>query len=154
MAKQFVPPSLFGYTEGQEWYAYDTEMAKSAGRAGVYKQMDFEITICYRDVVRGYLPSPGKVAQDIQAQLRRSASKPRSKSWNRARSCGRCRRASSTCWVGADYPDATNFLDYHFGAAPPNFGAHYPEIWWTRSRQAARRPTPPSARRSTTRSTS
>ena len=30
---------------------------------------------------------------------------------------------------GADYPDATNFLDYHFGAgASPQFGAGFPDI--------------------------
>ena len=27
-------------------------------------------TLSYRDVVRGYLPQPGLVAQDIQAQLK------------------------------------------------------------------------------------
>ena len=30
---------------------------------------------------------------------------------------------------GADYPDATNFLDYHFGkGASPQFGAGFPDI--------------------------
>ena len=29
----------------------------------------FKTKISYRDVVRGYLPEPGVVAQDIQAQL-------------------------------------------------------------------------------------
>ena len=30
----------------------------------------FETELAYRDVVRGYLPQPGVVAQDIQAQLK------------------------------------------------------------------------------------
>ena len=30
----------------------------------------FETNLSYRDVVRGYLPQPGLVAQDIQAQLK------------------------------------------------------------------------------------
>ncbi|HSL26714.1 MAG TPA: ABC transporter substrate-binding protein, partial [Acidimicrobiia bacterium] len=30
---------------------------------------------------------------------------------------------------GADYPHVTNFLDYHFGEANPQFGAVYPDIY-------------------------
>ncbi len=31
---------------------------------------------------------------------------------------------------GADYPDQTNFLDYHFGrGASPQFGAGFEDIW-------------------------
>ena len=30
---------------------------------------------------------------------------------------------------GADYPHITNFLDFHFGEANPQFGAAYPEIY-------------------------
>jgi peptide/nickel transport system substrate-binding protein len=30
---------------------------------------------------------------------------------------------------GADYPHITNFLDYHFGSANPQFGTQSPEIY-------------------------
>jgi peptide/nickel transport system substrate-binding protein len=68
VATQFMPPSIFGYSEGQDWYAYDPEQAKQIlEEEGVLP--GFKTTISYRDVVRGYLPNPGIVAQDIQAQL-------------------------------------------------------------------------------------
>ena len=71
VATQFMPPSIFGYTEGLDWYEYDPEMAKQIlQEEGVYDaDGKFKTTINYRDVVRGYLPEPAVVAQDIQAQL-------------------------------------------------------------------------------------
>jgi peptide/nickel transport system substrate-binding protein len=65
----------------------------------------FKTTITYRDVVRGYLPNPGIVAQDIQAQLadlgveaeivvmESGAFLDRRRRWRRS--------MASTCWVGA-----------------------------------------------------
>ena len=68
VATQFMPPSIFGYSEGQTWYDYNPEEAKKIlEEEGVLP--GFKTTITYRDVVRGYLPNPGIVAQDIQAQL-------------------------------------------------------------------------------------
>jgi ABC-type transport system substrate-binding protein len=41
---------------------------------------------------------------------------------------------------GADYPDATNFLDFHFGeGASPQFGAGFPDIWELLARRRRRR---------------
>ena len=72
VATQFMPPSIFGYSEGQDWYEYNPEMAKQIlTEEGVYDADGvFKTKISYRDVVRGYLPEPGVVAQDIQAQLK------------------------------------------------------------------------------------
>ena len=72
LATQFIPPSIFGYSEGQDWYEYNPEMAKQIlTEEGVYDANGvFKTTIFYRDVVRSYLPEPGVVAQDIQAQLK------------------------------------------------------------------------------------
>ena len=71
VATQFMPPSIFGYSEGLDWYDYNPEMAKQIlTEEGVYDADGvFKTKISYRDVVRGYLPEPGVVAQDIQAQL-------------------------------------------------------------------------------------
>ncbi len=71
VATQFMPPSIFGYSEGLDWYEYNPEMAKQIlEEEGVYDaDGTFNTIISYRDVVRGYLPEPGVVAQDIQAQL-------------------------------------------------------------------------------------
>jgi peptide/nickel transport system substrate-binding protein len=91
------------------------------------------VDLAYRDVVRGYLPEPGLVAQDIQAQLAAELGiTVNIRSWSPARSSMRPTMASLTMYLlgwGADYPDQTNFLDYHFGAgASPQFGAGFPDI--------------------------
>jgi peptide/nickel transport system substrate-binding protein len=79
----------------------------------------FKTTITYRDVVRGYLPNPGIVAQDIQAQLADIGVEVEivvmeSGAFLDAADGGEIDGFHMLGW-GADYPDATNFLDYHFG---------------------------------------
>ena len=88
----------------------------------------FETMIQYRDVVRGYLPMPPSIAQDLQAQLKaNSTSTSRSTTRSPATfidnsNAGKLDGLHLLGW-GADYPDVTNFLDYHFGAGrSPQFG--------------------------------
>lgn len=133
VATQFMPPSIFGYSEGQDWYAYDPEQAKQIlEEEGVLP--GFQTTITYRDVVRGYLPNPGIVAQDIQAQLADIGVNAEiivmeSGAFLDASDRGEIDGFHLLGW-GADYPDATNFLDYHFGAgASAQFGDGFQDIW-------------------------
>lgn len=133
VATQFMPPSIFGYSEGQDWYAFDPDMAKQIlEEEGVLP--GFQTTITYRDVVRGYLPNPGVVAQDIQAQLADIGVQAEivvmeSGAFLDASDAGEIDGFHLLGW-GADYPDATNFLDYHFGAGASNqFGEGFPDIW-------------------------
>lgn len=133
LATQFMPPSIFGYSQGQEWYEYNPEEAKKIlEEEGVLP--GFKTTITYRDVVRGYLPNPGIVAQDIQAQLADLGVEAEivvmeSGSFLTAANDGEIDGFHMLGW-GADYPDATNFLDYHFGpGASAQFGAGFPDIW-------------------------
>lgn len=133
VATQFMPPSIFGYTEGLEWYEYNPEEAvKILTEEGVLP--GFKTTISYRDVVRGYLPEPGVVAQDIQAQLAEIGVEAEivvmeSGSFLDAADAGQIEGFHLLGW-GADYPDATNFLDYHFGrGASKQFGAGFPDLW-------------------------
>ena len=79
----------------------------------------FDIELSYRDVVRGYLPQPAVVAQDIQAQLAEigvnvTLNVMESGAFIDAADAGQL--AFYLLGWGADYPDATNFYDYHFGA--------------------------------------
>jgi ABC-type transport system substrate-binding protein len=85
-------------------------------------------------VVRGYLPQPGVVAQDIQAQLLANLNinaeivVMESGAYLDAASTGQLPGLHLLGW-GADYPDMTNFLDYHFGAGSSvQFGTHWPDI--------------------------
>jgi ABC-type transport system substrate-binding protein len=133
VATQFMPPSIFGYTEGLTWYDYNPDEAKKIlEEEGVLP--GFQTTITYRDVVRGYLPNPGVVAQDIQAQLADLGVEAEivvmeSGSFLDAADRGEIDGFHLLGW-GADYPDATNFLDFHFGpGASDQFGEGFQDIW-------------------------
>ncbi|MHB0922391.1 MAG: ABC transporter substrate-binding protein [Bellilinea sp.] len=131
VAKVFVPPAIQpGYSEAVDWYPYDPDMArellKEAGKENL------EITLSLRNVVRGYLPTPDKVAQEIQAQLAEVGITVKinimeSTAFIDATAAGQ--EGFYLLGWGADYPGATNFYDYHF-AADTNlqFGALYPDI--------------------------
>jgi len=135
VATQFMPSSIFGYSKDLDWYKYDPEQAKKIlTEEGVYDANGvFKTTITYRDVVRGYLPEPGVVAQDIQAQLKDIGVEAEivvmeSGSYLDAAAAGQLNGFHLLGW-GADYPDATNFLDYHFGAgASKQFGNKHDDI--------------------------
>lgn len=133
VATQFMPPSIFGYTDGLDWYEYNPDMAKQIlEEEGVLP--GFKTTITYRDVVRGYLPNPGIVAQDIQAQLADIGVTAEivvmeSGAFLDAADRGEIDGFHLLGW-GADYPDATNFLDFHFGpGSSAQFGNGFPDIW-------------------------
>ena len=133
VASQFMPPSIFGYSDGQTWYEFNPEEAKKIlEEEGLLP--GFKTTLSYRDVVRGYLPNPGVVAQDIQAQLADigvevTINVMESGAFLDAADQGQLEGLHMLGW-GADYPDATNFLDFHFGSgASSQFGDGFPDIW-------------------------
>ncbi len=133
VADQFMPTSIFGYTPEVKDYEPNLEEAKRIlTEEGVLP--GFKTTITYRDVVRGYLPNPGTVAQDIQAQLKEIGVEVEivvmeSGAYLDAADRGEINGFHMLGW-GADYPDATNFLDFHFGeGASDQFGDGFPDIW-------------------------
>lgn len=135
VADQFMPPSIFGYTPEAEPFAYDPDMARSLleeAAADMGFSLPIETTISYRDVVRSYLPQPGVVAQDLQAQLAEiginaTINVMESGAFLDAADAGEL--SLHLLGWGADYPDATNFLDFHFGqGSSDQFGDKYPEI--------------------------
>jgi ABC-type transport system substrate-binding protein len=145
VASQFMPPSIFGFSEGLDWYEYNPEEAKKIlEEEGVLP--GFQTTISYRDVVRGYLPNPGVVAQDIQAQLadigvEATINVMESGAFLDAADRGEIDGFHMLGW-GADYPDATNFLDFHFGeGSSDQFGEGFPDIW-EQLREGGTRATP------------
>jgi ABC-type transport system substrate-binding protein len=133
VASHFTPCSIPNGCTGDEWHAFDVAAAKALlAEAGLAD--GFKTTIHLRDVVRGYLPQPVIVAQDIQAQLKANLNIDatidiqESGTYIDNADAGKLDGIHLLGW-GADYPDVTNFLDYHFGAgSSAQFGEKYPDI--------------------------
>lgn len=131
VATQFMPPSIFGFTADSVTPEYNLEAAKALmAESGL--TLPITVDLSYRDVVRGYLPQPGVVATDLQAQLKElgievNITPMESGAFLDAASAGEL-PLFLLGW-GADYPDATNFLDYHFGAGSnDSFGEKDPVL--------------------------
>jgi peptide/nickel transport system substrate-binding protein len=134
VAEQFAPESLLpGFSttgDGAKWYTYDAAKAKALLAEAGFPD-GFETTLSYRDVVRGYLPQPGKVAQDIQAQLADIGVKVTinvQESGAFLESVAAGKEPMFMLGWGADYPDATDFYDFHFTGASKNFGTPFPDL--------------------------
>src|SRR5690606_20681540 len=119
VANQFMPSAIAsGYTPEVEGIPFDREGARALlEESGL--ELPLEVTLTYRDVVRGYLPSPGIVAQDIAAQLAEIGINVTVQVVESGAFIEGTQAGTDPFYLlgwGADYPDATNFLDYHFGA--------------------------------------
>jgi len=117
VASHFTPCEIEFGCEGEAWYDFDATAAKAALAAAGFPS-GFSTTIYYRDVVRGYLPDPGLVAVEVQTQLANlgitaDIQVQESGTFIDNSSAGLLNGFYLLGW-GADYPDATNFLDYHF----------------------------------------
>ncbi len=130
-AEQFVPPVMVpGYIEGFKWYDYDVAAAKKLLADAGFPN-GFSTTLSYRDVVRVYLPLPGKVGQEIQSQLAKIGVKVTLTPIESGKFLASVAAGEQGLFMlgwGADYPDPTNFYDFHFTGASKNFGAVYPDL--------------------------
>ena len=84
--------------------------------------------------VRGYLPDPPVIATEIQAQLKKNLGinveldQQDDTTYLDNAADGLLDGIQMLGW-GADYPDQTNFVGYHFGAgASKQFGDKYPDL--------------------------
>ena len=133
VASHFTPCAIPNGCDGDPWYEFDVEAAKAKLAEAGFPD-GFKTTLTYRDVVRGYLPQAGVVAQDIQAQLKENLNIDaeivvmESGAFIEEANSGRLEGIHLLGW-GADYPHVTNFLDFHFGQANTQFGDSYPEIY-------------------------
>ncbi len=132
-ASHFTPCSVENGCEGDSWYDFDVDAAKALlAEAGLAE--GFSTKIYYRDVTRGYLPTPGDVAADIQDQLKTNLNIDaevvvvESGEFIQTSSAGGYDGIHLLGWTG-DYPHVTNFLDFHFAASNAQFGDGYPEIY-------------------------
>jgi ABC-type transport system substrate-binding protein len=132
-ASHFTPCAIELACEGEEWYEFDLAGARALlAEAGLAN--GFSTVLNYRDVVRSYLPDPNIVAVDLQAQLLDNLGidaqieVQESGTFIDNSSAGLLDGIYLLGW-GADYPDPTNFLDFHFNA-PTNrqFGDIDPSV--------------------------
>jgi ABC-type transport system substrate-binding protein len=131
VASQFLPAAIPGYTKGFTDFTYDVAKAKQLlTDAGLPN--GFSVKLSYRDVVRGYLPQPTPIATEIQSELAKVGIKVEldvQESTTLLDNAAAGKLPFHLLGWGADYPDATNFLDYHFGkGASPQFGTGFSDI--------------------------
>jgi ABC-type transport system substrate-binding protein len=130
VASHFTPCAIPNGCVGDPWYDFDVDAAKALLAEAGFPD-GFSTKLYYRDVVRGYLPQVSNVAQDIQAQLKENLNIDaeivvmESGAFIEASTSGSLDGFYLLGW-GADYPHITNFLDFHFGAANPQFGNQSP----------------------------
>ncbi|MGH2454900.1 MAG: ABC transporter substrate-binding protein [Candidatus Limnocylindria bacterium] len=129
VASHFTPCAIPFGCEGDEWYEFDADAARDM----LEPFLPITTQIHLRDVVRGYLPAPVQVATDLQDQLAdlgitATIDVQESTAFIDNADLGNLEGIHLLGW-GADYPDPTNFLDFHFGAgASAQFGEKFPDI--------------------------
>jgi peptide/nickel transport system substrate-binding protein len=133
VATHFTPCAIPNGCVGDPWYEFDAAAAKALLTEAGYPD-GFETKLSYRPAVRGYLPDPPAVAQAIQAQLlanlniNATLDQQDDTTYLDNADAGLLDGLHLLGW-GADYPDMTNFVDYHFGAgASDQFGDKFPDI--------------------------
>jgi peptide/nickel transport system substrate-binding protein len=131
VADQFLYPDLKpGYTDGLAGVEYNPTKAKQMLTDAGF---DFNQTIpfSFRTNARIYAPVPEQIAEDVQAQLAQIGVKIKLDVQESGTLIGNSGKGNLTFFLlgwGEDYPDATDWFDYHFGAASKTFGTPYPDI--------------------------
>jgi len=138
VADYFTPCAIpFGCEGGKAW-EFDPVAAKKLLVEGLTEEgidpATFTTTLSYRPAVRGYLPDPPTIAQEIATQLQTNLGinvtldQQESTTFLDNNQAGTLQGLFMLGW-GADYPDASNFFDYHFGlGAGKKFGTPYPDL--------------------------
>ncbi len=133
VASHFTPCAISNGCVGDPWYDFDPAKAKQLLAEAGFPD-GFKTKIFYRDVVRGYLPEPGRVAEEIQAQLKQNLNIDaeivvmESGAFIEASGNGQLDGLYLLGW-GADYPHITNFLDFHFSKDNKQFGEQSPTYY-------------------------
>ena len=132
-ADYFTPCAIPFACVGDKWYDYDPAGAKDLLTQAGFPD-GFTTTLSFRAAVRGYLPDPPAIATAIAAQLKKNLNVTatldlqESGAFLSNAANGSIDGLFLLGW-GADYPDVTNFLDYHFGSGSgAKFGQPFDDI--------------------------
>jgi ABC-type transport system substrate-binding protein len=131
-ADQFLPPGIPSYEEDAEGFTYDPERARELlAEAGYPDGLDLG-ALSYRAEPRPYLPQPPQVASDIRDQLAQVGITVTLDEQESGAFIDNANTGNLGLYLlgwGADFPDATNFWDFHFGAgASPQFGTGFEDM--------------------------
>jgi len=136
VASHFTPCAIPFGCAGDDYYTFDATAAKALLAEGMKEEGISSIStkIQFRDAVRGYLPDPPQIATEIQQQLKNNLGitatldLQESGAFLDANAAGQLTGIVMLGW-GADYPDTSNFLDYHFGSGSgKRFGEPFPDV--------------------------
>ena len=130
-ASQFVPPPVFGHSTALVDYPYDVAKAKELLTKAGFPN-GFKTTLWVMPVSRGYYPTPDKVGEAIQADLRKVGIETDIVTFDWGVYLDKVAAGEADLfllgWM-ADYADATNFVDVFFGkGADASFGPTFPEV--------------------------
>ncbi|HEY7131757.1 MAG TPA: ABC transporter substrate-binding protein [Candidatus Limnocylindrales bacterium] len=140
VADYFTPCSVPGGCEGDKWYNFNVEQAKQ-----MLKDANFDFSktydIYFRPKARGYLPNPPGVIQDLQAQFKTLGIDVKIHQEDNAAYLPNSSKGQYPLFLlgwGGDYPDMTDFVDYHFGiGANSAFGKKFDDITTILSKAAS-----------------
>ena len=136
VADYFTPCEISFACEGDKTWGFDKNAAKALLAEGMKEEGITSIStkLQFRAAVRGYLPDPPVIATEIQQQLKANLGidvtldLEESGAFLDAAAAGTLEGIYMLGW-GADYPDPSNFLDYHFGSGSgKKFGTPWPDI--------------------------
>jgi ABC-type transport system substrate-binding protein len=132
-ADYFTPCEIPYACEGDKNWAFDPAAAKALLTEAGFPD-GFETKIQFRAAVRGYVTDPPQIATEIAQQLKANLNitavpeQLESAAMLDGFAAGTLDGLMMVGW-GADYPDPSNFLDYHFGSGSgKKFGTPFDDI--------------------------
>jgi peptide/nickel transport system substrate-binding protein len=136
VASHFTPCNVPFGCEGDPTWEFNLDAAKALLAEGMAEEGidSLSTKIHFREAVRGYAPNPPQLATEIQSQLKTNLGidaeldLQESGAFLANFNGGTYDGIMMLGW-GADYPDPTNFLDYHFGAGSgAKFGKPFDDL--------------------------
>ena len=129
-ASQFLPPAMFGFDESFVDFERNIEEATALLTEAGYPD-GLDVTLSYRAEARPYVAQPTEVVTDIQAQLAEIGINVTLDLQESTTFVDNTSDGNVPFYLlgwGADFPDPTNFMDYHFTGTFAGFGAAFPDI--------------------------